>query len=207
MRFNEMRGVVNECINYPHRARNLINRIMNLLEEKELDNISKFLLFIRENRYFLPIKEISQIFSRLEYIIRYSTDALSLFYTSNWFYSRLDYLSRFKSDNEELISIINNFSKEFQLETLLKDFQFNNDLFKNIDKESEFHSKDFIDGQLNIGIFHFQNLLIRHNDRLSVLLLLSIISSLLSNDNVNLEDLKLDLDTTFRIIDFKLLIK
>ena len=206
MKFNEMRGVVNECINYPHRAKNLINLLLKQLEENQVDNLEKFLLYVKEKGSYLPTREFSQILSRLDYILSYVKDPRSLFHTSNWFFIRLEYLSRFRNENEELNSIMENLCKTFQLENLLQAFHFNNDLYNIIEKEKEFYSKDYVEGQVNIANMHFKHLLIYHSNSLVNLLLVSIVSSILKETN-NLENVKLDLETTFRIIDFKLLIK
>lgn len=206
MKFNEMRGVVNECINYPHRAKNLINLLLNQLEENQIDNLEKFLFFVKEKRSYLPTREFSQILSRLDYILNYAKDPRSLFHTSNWFFIRLEYLSRFRNESEELNSIIENLCKTFQLENLLQAFHFNNDLYNIIEKEKEYYNKDYVEGQVNVANMYFKQLLIYHSNSLVNLLLVSIVSSILKETN-NLENVKLDLETTFRIIDFKLLIK
>lgn len=207
MRFNEMRGVVNECINYPHRTKNLINLLLKQLEENKVDNKEKFLLFIREKRSYLPLREFSQILSRLDYILRYVKDPRSLYHTSNWFFSRLEYLSRFRNESEELNSIIGTLSETFQLPYLLQSFHFNNELFNVIEKEKEYYSKDYVEGQVNIANMYFKNLLVCHSTSLANLLLVSIVCSILKEETNELENVKLDLETTFRILDFKLLIK
>lgn len=211
MKFQEMRDIVNECINYPHRVNNFINLFTNFLNTHELDTGNKVLLSLNLKRGFLPTRELSSIISRLTYIIKYSKSPKSLFHTTLWFFNLLEDLLKFKSNNEEINVLLDGIKRECNIDYIQTDFLSLKELYNSIMKEEEYRSKDYTEGAVDTANHYFIRLIMGNLDNITICLLLGMLVSILNKENMEepyiIEDLVRELHTVFRIIDFKLLIK